>query len=241
MVYGSAYAEHGILTGLQRKSVPVPAELPHRVRYRHEIGQPVVSFGIPDQERIACRGVVRMEGAEAETVQIAGLKVVVVYYHILVGLVIALGRGLAAAAGIYLLDHQASRAGVLHFQDQFLSRRNQGISVCRGVEHVLPVPVAGTDAVQSGRQTEMGAPFPVGRTQICISEVHILGTQVHARPYEGGIVPAVVQFHRQIEDMAFIRVVSRRIAGGEQDRRQQRYGMKWAFHLCQNLSLQVSP
>ena len=107
MVDGAAEGHDGIFARGQREILPASGQLPDHCHDRREIRE----HGLP-RHRVAFRpvidgsAVVRRQGAETEAVQIRRLEVVVVDDEVLVALVSAFLRGLAATAAVDFLDDE---------------------------------------------------------------------------------------------------------------------------------------
>ena len=142
------------------------------------------------------RAVERRQRAEAQAVQVHGLEVVVVEDEILVALVGALLRGLAAATGIEFLDHEPAGRGMRQPQVHDAPLRDHHL-VRRAVEEVFPGSVAAGDAVDARRNFGLRKAAAVGLGQVRRSGGDFLDADDRTLMDRMGITVRIDGVHRQ--------------------------------------------
>ena len=144
--------------GASGKSFPFPGSCQTTVETGAKSGKTVSPV-------TGSRSVERRQRAEAQAVQVHGLEVVVVDDEILVALVGAFLRGLAAAAGIDFLDHESAGRGMRQPQVHDAPLRDHHL-VRRAVEEVFPRSVAAGNAVDARRNLDFRKAAAVGPGQV---------------------------------------------------------------------------
>ena len=166
MVDGAAKGDDGVGSRLQREVFSASGQLPDDGHDRDEVREDgLPGDGIPIRPVVDRRAVVRRQGAETEAVQVDRFEIVVVEEDVLVALVGALLRSLAASAAVDFLHDEPAGGGMGQQQVHDAPLRDHDL-VRRAVEEVLARSVAAGDAVDARGNLDFGEAAPVGLGQV---------------------------------------------------------------------------